>query len=941
MRIALTSLVTLVLVAAGPSAAIAKEEQPSGELHRPDAASATALATQVNEPVRVDEMTTETSDTTAMPDGSYETRTYPDPVRVRRGATWAELDMTLRQNPDGTVSPVAAVSDLRFSGGGSDAAVRLSNDGRELALTWPSALPVPVVSGDTATYQNVFPGVDLQLSARADGFAQYFIVKTASGAAQSGLQTIRWNVAVQGLSVADDGGGRLSVTDTGTGDTVWVAGESYMWDSSGPSGSDAKEGSRDAADGSMGVRSARIGVTVSASQINITPDTAMLADPQVEYPIIIDPELISYSSGWTQVNSGAANTSYWGSHRDSMRVGLEWNTTCCVWRSMVRFGIGSIVNQNQQILEAEFRTLLDHSAACSPTAVELWFTDWLNKGQPYTWNNTNSFGASGFWNNWLGTIQGNANESGSFCAAQPDMWMEWGGSGLRDIIQGSANGTCGCIAFGLKAAVENDDTKWKRFYPADITNVSQKTYLWIKHDRVPNMPVVQPFSGGECYQACASPAVVRTTTPSLPATVSDPDLNSVLHTKFEVRVAPSDTAGLVVDNAAALVQNASGQTPRWPVPAGKLVNNTTYHWRAQTRDELGLWGGWTPWQSLTIDTSGAPVSDVTSSLYPRKKWGAQVGTSGTFSVTAPVDVREFTWWLDGGSQTTVTASGTDPKTTTITLNPATDMVHVLHVTAKDVAGNVSATFDHEFWVSPVPTRCWLWRLDETAGATAAESGKAACTPTNATVTAVPAALTGSYSWTGGHIGNGVNLSGGWASAGQPVIDGNKSFTVTAWVKPTSLASGDQTMVSLDGTSTSRFQLNYDAQANSGTGGWCFTMRATDSTSATPVSACATGTVPDDLGLVHPPTNNSWVHLAGVYNAATGKLQIHVMGNPASCFGEMVDSNFSGTWPTFNSLAIGRATSGGASSEVFRGVLDEIRAYPIALSSTVICQLANQ
>lgn len=61
-----------------------------------DAESAAALAVQVNEPVRVDELPTETSDTTAMPDGSYETRTFPDPVRVRHGASWAELDATLR-----------------------------------------------------------------------------------------------------------------------------------------------------------------------------------------------------------------------------------------------------------------------------------------------------------------------------------------------------------------------------------------------------------------------------------------------------------------------------------------------------------------------------------------------------------------------------------------------------------------------------------------------------------------------------------------------------------------------------------------------------------------------------------------------------------------------------------------------------------------------------
>lgn len=867
-------------------------------------------------------------------------------MRVRKGSEWVDIDTTLRFNPDGSVSPVATASELAFSGGGSGPAIRLAKSGRDLTLRWPGKpLPTPVLNGDTATYRDVMPGVDLQLRARPDGFAQLLVVKDAVAARNPALRSIRWGVQASGLSVRGEADGRFVVADEATGEPVWFAPESFMWDSASPIGTEVARGPARAVDRSVKLRAARVGVTADQDALTVVPDPVMLTDPNVAFPLYIDPELVAYSTGWTQVNKCAPDTSYWSSYRDSMRVGLEWGTSSCVWRSMIRFGLDSITNQGQRILYAQFRTLLDHSASCTPTSVELWWIDWIGKGEPYTWNNTNSFGMSGFWNENIVTAQGNANETGNNCPVQPDMWMEFGGGGgrLRDIIQATVDGTCGCVAFGLKAAVENDQSKWKRFYPADSATVGQRTYLQITHDRPPAVPSVQPLSTAtDCYKACTSPARVRTTTPTLRVSVSDPEDSGVLSTLFEVRTAASDTATLVVDNSAALVQTADPGTATWKVPSGKLANGGTYYWRAATKDEAGVWGPWTGWQSLTVDTSPPVVEDVTSTQYPKKKWGAQVGTQDTFTFIGGSDVHEFTWWVDGGATTTVPASGTTSKTASVSYTPATDMVHTLFVTAKDTAGNTSGNaYAHQFWVSPVPSRCWYWKLDETTGTSAADSGKAECSPGDATVTSVPGTLSGSVAWASGHRGNAASFAGGGIEMGQPVVDGNKSFTVTAWVKPTNLAAGDQTAVAQHGSVTSRFQLHYDAQANDGAGGWCFTMRATDSSGATPVSACATGMVPDDDGNIHPPQDNVWVHLAGVYNAVTGKIEIHVMGNPISCSGEMVESAFTGTWSTFGQLVIGQAMSGGAASERWAGFVDEVRLYPIALSTTKICQLASQ
>jgi hypothetical protein len=629
-----------------------------------------------------------------------------------------------------------------------------------------------------------------------------------------------------------------------------------------------------------------------------------------------------------------------------MRVGLEFGTSSCTWRTIMRVGIGSISGQGQHILDAHFFSWLDHSASCGDTSVQLWWTDWVAAGSSVTWNNTNSFGMSGFWNQNLDTEAGHANESGTPVSqggcgpVQPDMRMEFSGSYLINVVQGTVNGSCGCLALGIKAVVENDQTKWKRFYPTDTVGNSLKSFLWVKHDRLPNTPVVQALSPNFCYQACSSPAVVRSTTPSLLVMVSDPDLGQ-LSTTFEIRAGASDTATLVTDNAAAPTVAASGQAASWTVPSGKLADSSTYYWRARSRDEPGLFGGWTPWQTLTVDTSPPGVTSVGSTQYPFKQWGAVVGTQGVFTLSGGSDVAEFTWSVDGGSSTTVTATGTTTKTAPVTHAPPMDLVHTLHAVAKDVAGNTGPTYDHQFWVSPVPARCWYWTLDETTGNAAAESGKAACTPTDASVSSVPGTLFGSVGFAAGHLGNAAMFTGGGIGTGQPVVDTDKSFTVAAWVQPTNLAAGDQTAVAEHGAVTSRFQLGYDKDANAGAGGWCFAMRAADSAAANPVSACATGTVPDSSEHTHPPTNDVWVHIAGVYNASTGKIQIYVMGDPDTCFGEMVEQSFAGSWTTTQELMIGRAKLAGTAAEYWTGGVDELRVYPIALSATTICQLASQ
>ena len=82
--------------------------------------------------------------------------------------SWTPVSTDLRHNPDGTLAPAAAVSDVTFANGGSGPFATWRSGGSTFTLGWPSALPAPRIEGDTAVYPEVLSGVDLHVTALAD-----------------------------------------------------------------------------------------------------------------------------------------------------------------------------------------------------------------------------------------------------------------------------------------------------------------------------------------------------------------------------------------------------------------------------------------------------------------------------------------------------------------------------------------------------------------------------------------------------------------------------------------------------------------------------------------------------------------------------------------------------------------------------------------------------
>ncbi|WP_276320384.1 LamG domain-containing protein [Micromonospora zingiberis] len=862
------------------------------------------------------------------PSGTQTVTVAAVPQRVRRAdGSWAAVDPRLSV-VDGAVVPAATLADVRFSAGGSGPLAVWQFGDASFTLSWPlGVLPVPRLLDATAVYDDVLPGVNLHVTALREGFTHAVEIVSPAAAADPRVRSLRYVLGGNVRVEAESGGGLRLVGPTGQ--TVATTHAASMWDSSldpalGGEVLPSRGGDREAAEPATGAepavtsRRASVAVQVDGNDLTVVADGSMLDDPDVTWPVFVDPPFNGLRSKWAYANDANKDWDV------GNRAWVGRNTYDGVlYRSFFDFNVAAL--QGTTILSAKVTMELDHSHSCDPTAVHLYRTNtdgitvasagrmaWSTRPLPSSY--------------WLDSWSGNANEAGGCGTIQPDATAVFEGTTLTADVQARATANASTYTVGLCACnssgqYESTQERWKKFY-------TNQTYLIATYDKKPNAPVAQAFTTtADCYKACTSPAVVRTTTPTLRASVSDP-YNGNLRTTFEVRTAASATATLVAGNSSTPTSTAAPGTAEWRVPSG-LAHGSTYYWRAQSKDENDLTGDWSAWQTVSVDTSAPVVPSVSSAQYPLREWGAVFGTAGTFALTGGSDVVDFTWSVEGGSATTVVASGTSPKTASVAYSPARDMVQTLSVVAKDVAGNASQAQLHQFWVSPVPNKYARWKFDEAAGVTAADSGSGGSGLS-------PGTMSGAVSFGPGYLGNAASFTGtgGEVTTSGPVVDTTRSFTVMAWARASNLAAHDyQVLVSQDGTQASRFQLMYNKDANAGAGGWCFAMRATDGGNST--TACADGS---SWGL---PADGSWVHVAGVYDAVAGKIRVFVMGDPLSCGGETAETTFTGRWSATGSFAIGRGQSSGAATNRWRGDIDDVYAFQRTLSAWEICQQAVQ
>ncbi|GAQ69024.1 glucan endo-1,3-beta-glucosidase precursor [Streptomyces turgidiscabies] len=253
--------------------------------------------------VPIDDLTTQTSTVTANPDGSFTSVTDLMPVRVLKDGAWTPVDASLAANPDGTISPAATPNSVSLSGGGTGPLVTLTHaDGHSLALTMPFALPAPTLDGDTALYSSVLPGVDLSVSVTDQGgFSDVLILHDAAAAADPEVKKLSEAATADGLTLSATPSGGMDAL-TADGAVAYTSPRPLMWDSSTAPTTLSKAAASAAitaadddptassADGpGIGANVDTVPMATTSGGLTLTPDTAVLSDPDTNYPVYIDP----------------------------------------------------------------------------------------------------------------------------------------------------------------------------------------------------------------------------------------------------------------------------------------------------------------------------------------------------------------------------------------------------------------------------------------------------------------------------------------------------------------------------------------------------------------------------------------------------------------------------------------------------------------------------
>ncbi|MYW08088.1 LamG domain-containing protein [Streptomyces sp. SID2563] len=905
--------------AAKPGSSTVSEEGGEASAGETGLEAARADAKRMGKPVEVMSMRGESSDVYATPDGNLQAHQYLQPVRARVGGQWKAIDTDLAVAAGGAVAPKVAAVGLEFSGGGDAPLVKMTRAGRELALSWPDALPKPVLDGATATYKDVLPGVDLRMGAQKTGYTQLLVVNSAEAAANPKLSELRLKLSAEGMTVVrtDDGG--FQAVDKGAQGPVFEAPTPMMWDSSGaaeaaPEGvasrtaaSASPEGDEPAATESGKLAEVGLDVPADGDELVLTPDADVLRGEDTTYPVFIDPQVSTpdKAAAWTMVSEYWASSPQWKFNGEST-AGLgfcDWSYCAPHDTKRLFYRITTSAFAGKNIISAFFSVKNTWSASCSPRSVELWRTKGISSST--TWNSQN---ASGFWIDKL--------KSESFAYGFDGCSAKQAEFDVKSAVQEAANGKWSTMTFGMRAASESDGYAWKRF--------SDEAFLTVTYNLPPKqvkMSQLEMQYGGACTRYDKAPPHVRDLGKIYANNITDPDGD---------KVAVQFQANWVDDNIthwwkpALTSYKASGDRFIISLPA-TLPKNIQINWYVRVYDGRQ----YSPWSHagsatgcyFTYDPDAPPTPKITSLDYPQSSddmgdndpWFDGIGKYGTFQLKGASDVVKY-WYginVNPSSKNTLTTSGGAAKS--IKILPPKVGVNTITAQAVDAAGNVSAPFSYHFKVRAGQPERASWQFDENGGATQAVGSAPERT---ATLHGSPIrGVTGVQK-------EAVEFDGvdDYADTGVPVLDTDHGFAVAAWVKLSKMPDKAAVIAAQPGNNCPGFELYYSASYNR----WVFNQYDSDTQGAglTRVMAPAAGGV--EAG--------KWTHLVGAYNEAAKRIELYVDG-------QMVGQTpLPSAWNARRGLIIGASSYDGPATNFFPGAIDDVQLFDRSVSASEVTKL---
>ena len=862
-------------------------------------AKAVRLAAANGVRVEVQDKTTERSQTFAEPNGTFTTEISTTVQRVRRDGGWTPVDTTLAVRSDGRIAPRAAATDIAFSAGGTGPFARLASGGGALELSAPWRLPAPSLSGSTATYTDVLPGVDLVARVAAEGFTYNLVVKNRQAAGNAALRSLRFAVSSPGLGLRTDASNRARYVDA-TGRLVLSVGETVMWDSGGSAAAGKRSSTAAVENIPAGARVAGMDLRADARSLTVVPDTAMLTAPDTVYPVVIDPAPVTVDkTSWTAAWELYPDMSFFKTQH-SLGVGYEGYSQFKRVRSFFQFTIPTTLF-GKQITGAEFRTHETHSASCTAREVTVSRTNPITTST--TWNNQPAWQADVAKKNF-------AYGWSSDCAAR-DVGFDVTGSIQYTVAHNSRTTT-----LRMRASNETDPLGWKQF---DSTGKLSVTYV-----SKPTTPtgLSAAEQAGYPLQNCgteADPAIFSRQRPQLSAVPRGGDADRDVRVRFEAYNSNNSLWTLMSGNTLPNVR-VSRQFDN-------EIANGIYRYRARTEytydGSSTLYSGWTGWCYFRIDTTRPATPTVTATyngvaldncmvVEVGETCPMQVPFGGvvTYKVTASPSSPDVvkTWYYWRGDEHVI--AGRD-----LTVSLQTPAQGLVTFTARSVdgAGLQSASAFFRINVGPPPGPVGTWTFDSASGSVVPDTGSSPHPMTLAS---------GAQLATRGRMAGSVSLDGvdDSASTAAPAVDTSKSFSVAAWVR--SVDAGEGGVVSAEGSRGSGFRL----YRMSSDGRWAFGREQTDTD-----AAAITRAVSDQ-----PSVYGAWSHVAGVFDASAKTMTLYVNGRMQ---GSPVP--YTGTaWKANGPLSIGRYKAGGSNVGFFAGSIDQLQVWSRTLPASEVLKLTD-
>ncbi|WP_431843954.1 hypothetical protein [Calidifontibacter indicus] len=722
-----TGVVTLTATALS-AITIGLTSTPNAAAAQANAAGAATRA--AGAPSIMDEFTTETTQVTNNNDGTFTLTSNREPVRAKTSTGWKPLDLTLRADSAGRIAPAVAANPVSFSPGGDTPAAIFGQGSTALSFSLPTTLPRPDLDGPTATYTNIYPGVDLKLTATPIGYSDVLVIHNAAAATDPRVTAMHWSLTAPGRTLTTHPDGSITTPDTtsdsspdrgasvtnstDTNPGTISTGTPVMWDSTPgtfgptPSATNTGTGTTSTIPTTVTVTNSADSDTITTSPANrttsspgpsspksssttpmtastnmtmaLTPNPAALTGPGVTYPIYIDPAMTANKVHTLTVSSGGVQA--YDSSTRKLQVG--W----CNWagcgslgtaRSFFTLDTRALSGKptTAKIIRASVTARQVWTAASAPTAVNL-------RGSAGFSSTTTWPGPS------MNTVLGTISSAAGFNGTNPGE-ITFTGATVTNYFQNAANLDWTNATLALQAPNEGDAYQWKQF---DTNPAAAVTFSF-----PPNTPT--GLGIGSPIACPGKPVYARDTMPWMVATATsnNPADNGFGISYRIARKNPTDPTPVFAKSTTTTVLGTSG-TPIWWNPyqgtnttsTGPLYNATwQLEARADTNNDTLLSSPWSAPYYFNVDTQ-APTSptatiqaDGTITLTSPGAAGFILSTSSTLPTLATTDCT-YNGSRPNGTKPTATLLKASNGTATFT--PTTGPNN-LYIQAFDDAHNMS------------------------------------------------------------------------------------------------------------------------------------------------------------------------------------------------------------------------------------------------------------